>query len=77
MALESPELIEPGERVKELIVHSPSVELHYNASNELIKIVKLTSGGDRYERVIRDPDILDYTVDRIVTMSSWVKTRGR
>ena len=77
MGLESTEHVVPGASVNELIVHSPSVELHYNASDELIKIVKLTSSGDRYERDIRDPDITDYTVDRIVTMSSWVKTRGR
>jgi len=77
MALESSQSVAPGAYVDELIVHSPSTELHYNSSDELIKIVKLTVKGARYEREIRDPDITDYTVDRIVTYSPWVKTRGR
>lgn len=72
----SGEHITPKVNVNELIVHSPEVNLGYNAADELIIIRKLTSDGEMFERQITDPDISDYDVDRWVIYSAWGKVRG-
>ena len=71
----SPESITPGGYIDEFVIHSPAVELHYNASNQIVKIVKKTGSGGTFERQVTDPDITDYDVDRIVIYSRWKKTR--
>ena len=72
----SDEHITPKEKVKELIVHSPEIHEFYNASDDLIKIHKLTSDGDIYERQITSPKITDYTESYIIIYSAWGHVRG-
>ena len=71
----SSEHITPGAYVDELVVFGPEIEIHYNASNQIVLIVKKTMDGGVYERQITDPDITDYVVDRIVIYSRFKRTR--
>ena len=71
----SGEHITPKGTVRELIVHSPEVHLGYNTTNQLIKIRKLTSDGEIFERQITDPNIPDYDISYWVIYSAWGKVR--
>ena len=71
----SGEHITPKGSVRELIIHSPEVHLGMNASDQIVKIRKLTSEGEIFERQITDSDITDYDVDRWVIYSAWGKVR--
>jgi len=71
----SDEHITPKGRVREFIIHSPEVHLGYNASNQIVKIRKLTSDGEKFERQITDSNITDYDVDRWVIYSAWGSIR--
>lgn len=69
----SGEFIPPGEYADEVYINSPEVHLGYNASDELIEILKFTAAGAIYKRAIRDPDITDYKIVRTVIYSRWNK----
>jgi len=71
----SGEHITPKGSITELIIHSPEVHLGKNAAGEIIKIRKLTSDGDIFERQVTDPAITDYDVDSWTIYSAWGKVR--
>ena len=71
----SGEHITPKEAITETIINTPEVHLGKNAAGQIVKIRKLTSDGDKFERQVTDSDITDYDVDRWVIYSAWGRVK--